>query len=483
MYVAGDFYLCIRTGELLGILIVMSLTWAQKRQMMYITGIVAFFLVVLFIIYFAYFYKQPTCFDGQQNGDEYGVDCGGGCERVCDSQVRDLTVVWAEALPVTQTTYNAVAYIENANTDFEARNLEYEFIFYGSGGVELDRRTGETFVPRNMRIAIFEEQVSGGSQSIVRTEFRFTHGPEWYVDSTPEPTFQIEEDDLEREETAPRVEALLTNTSVKTLYDIDAVSIVYDDFGTPIAASRSIIPRLGAGESQNVVYTWPRPFVVGERTCQVPVDVVLAVDRSGSMDDDGLEPPQPLTDVKNAARSFVEQLSNNDRVSVVSFANTATQDQSLTFDHGDVRQELSSVKIFTDGIQHTNVADGVQKGFDELRGGRATSTARHALVLLTDGVATRPVSPSGGDNTVYAEAQAMTISEKVRAGGYQLYTIGLGQNVNPDFLRNMATTPDHYFQAPSSDKLDEVYTKIASSICKLGPKVVEIIPRLPVDQY
>lgn len=460
----------------------MALTWAQKRQVIYITGIVTFFLIVLLVIYFTFFYNQPTCFDGVQNGDEAGIDCGGGCVRVCEDDTRRLTVVWAEALPVTGTTYNAVAYIENANADFEAENVDYEFVFYNSSGSEIERRTGTTFVPRSARIGIFEESVNGG-QAIARTEFRFTNTPEWYVDTDADPEFIVEDKVLSREETSPRVQARITNTSVKTLYDIDAVSVVYDDFGTPIAASRSVIERLGAGESRNLTYTWPEPYVVGEHTCAVPVDSVLVIDRSGSMDDDEANPPQPLTDVLNAGQVFVGNLSQNDKVGLVTFANTATADQLLTFNKDEINQKVENVEILTGPIQNTNVADGVRVAFETLSGGRATTTARHAIVLLTDGVATRPIPASGGENTAYAEEQALKEALKVHEAGYQLYTIGLGQKVNPEFLSKMATTPDHYFQAPSSDKLDGVYTEIASSICKLGPKVIEIIPRLPVEQY
>lgn len=461
----------------------MALTWAQKRKTMYISGIIIFFLLIALIIYFVFFYNKPTCFDGKQNGDEVGVDCGGNCERICDEQTRQLTVVWAEALSVAETRYNVVAYIENANVDYEVRNIDYEFTFYDATGREIGKRAGNTFVPRNMRIAIFEEGVDEGIP-IVRTEFTFTSKPEWYIDTTPDPQFRIEDKEISREETTPRVEGVIINMSSKTLRDIDAVSIIYDDFGTPIAASRSIVERLEAGESRRVIYTWPEPYAVGEKTCQVPVDAVLVVDRSGSMNDDQLDPPEPLTSVINAARLFVDRMSDNDKVGVVSFANTATNDQVTTFNHSDAKSKLSLIEILGGEIQNTNIRDGIRVATEELNGGRATSTARHAIILLTDGVATRPL-PSGSniENTEYAEDVALQESANVKKLGYQLYTIGLGSQVNPDFLRQISTTPDHFFEAPTSDSLSDVYTEIASSICKLGPKVIEIIPRLPAEEY
>ena len=79
-------------------------------------------LVVLTVVggaVFAYVWpivnQAPTCTDGKQNGDELGVDCGGGCVDFCSNQITMPTVLWSRAFPVTTNVYNATAYIENKN--------------------------------------------------------------------------------------------------------------------------------------------------------------------------------------------------------------------------------------------------------------------------------------------------------------------------------------------------------------------------------
>lgn len=464
----------------------MALSWARKRQVMYATGVFVFLVFLTVLIYFIFIFESATCFDGKHNGAELSIDKGGDCERLDGSQVRQLNILWAEALSVREGLYNAVAHIENANIDAEARNVDYRFTFYGPRDEVLQEKTGTTFFPRNQRIAVFVESVQS-SVPIVRSEFSFTSEPEWYIDVTPDPRFEVRDRDIEREDTMPRVIAKLENISVKTLYNIDAVAVVYDDFGNPIAASRTIVERLGAGETAPLTYTWPQPYMVGETACAVPVDAMLVVDRSGSMDDDGATPPQPLTDAKEASQTFVNQMGIDDRVGVVTFANTASQpiDSPLSFAHEKTREVLGNISILKGEIQNTNVYDGLRASIAELNTGRATTTARHVIVALTDGIATRPVAPAGSGmtNEAYATAQAIEQAHIAKSLGYQVYTIGLGASVEPDFLSALATTPEHYFQAPTSDKLDAIYKEIASSICKLGPKVIEIIPRLPADQY
>ena len=45
---------------------------------------------------------------------------------------------------------------------------------------------------------------------------------------------------------------------------------------------------------------------------------MLLLDRSGSMASLGFNPPQPLSDAKEAAVSFIKQLGSSDRVGIIS---------------------------------------------------------------------------------------------------------------------------------------------------------------------
>jgi hypothetical protein len=68
-----------------------------------------------------------------------------------------------------------------------------------------------------------------------------------------------------------------------------------------------------------------------------------------------------------------------------------------------------------------------------------------------------------------------TIAKK---NNIELYIIGLGDEVNKEFLQTLSTTPDHYFSAASAAEVSEIYKKIAVKICKVGPSVIEVIPRV-----
>jgi hypothetical protein len=73
--------------------------------------------------------------------------------------------------------------------------------------------------------------------------------------------------------------------------------------------------------------------------------------------------------------------------------------------------------------------------------------------LLTDGL------PNGSD-----EAAVVTEANITKSWGIVIYSIGLGSNVNTGLLRNISTSPDHYFEAPSTEELNAIYQQIAELI-------------------
>lgn len=238
------------------------MTWAFKRKFFYVSILLIFFGGFGFLISYPYFNKPPTCFDGKQNGDESGVDCGGSCVLACSFEVDNLSVVWSRAFPVVPGRYNAVAYVENQNVNTVIEKIKYRFRFADANNIYIGKREGETYVPPAGKFAIFEPALDLGSSVPVYTTFEFIENPVWIkVPENIVDQLQFSLDDIVLEESdTPHLSLKLKNNSLFIIPEVDVVTILYDELGNALNASRTYVELLGPEESVDLNFTWPLPF-------------------------------------------------------------------------------------------------------------------------------------------------------------------------------------------------------------------------------
>ena len=248
--------------------------------------------------------------------------------------------------------------------------------------------------------------------------------------------------------------------------------------------------------------------------CAQPADVVLIMDRSGSMDYTSrcdwwqlkcLNPPscssgynwventtynqnqswcnsknqsaphqsaylainpKKIAAAKEAANNFVGLMGPGDQSALVSYANSATLDKLLSNNHPATQTAINS--LAANGA--TDIGDAIKLGTNELLSIRANPQAVRAMVLLTDGLANKPNGPGYGEypaDVAYALAKAA----EAAAAGIKIFTIGLGTNgeINQTMLQNIATTTGgQYYNAPTQNDLQAIYSTIATRLCRFG---------------
>ncbi len=444
--------------------------WAFWRRVQYL---IAFFVLVFLIgwvLYYIYWNEDPTCSDGLMNGDERGIDCGGSCLIMCLSDVTQPNILWAESFKIVDGQYNAVAYIENRNRTIGTPRLPYTFKLYDDVGLIIERE-GVTALPINGVYPLFEGKILTGDRVPTKTKVEFGDDVIWLEGSAGSEQFSLLERNLIGVDSNPRLIARMRNDGLFEAQNIEIVVTIFDSNKRPLTASKTTVGYFAGRSDQDVIFTWPEPIATTLRSCEVPTDVILAIDLSGSMNNDGGTPPEPVTSVLNAAESFVKKLGEKDKSGIVTYATESSLIEQLTSENIRVSEVISNLSISPEEeAGGTNTGDAVKEVREEMSSLRHNENARKVAILLTDGLAN-----AGGDDP---ETYAVTESERLKDLNVTLFTIGLGSNVNADFLKTLASSNAHYYNASTISQLQSIYNKIKEDICEDGPTVIEVIPKV-----
>ncbi len=194
------------------------------------------------------------------------------------------------------------------------------------------------------------------------------------------------------------------------------------------------------GEGATAVITLVPP--VGAAAQGRPRDVVLVLDRSGSMDG------WKMVAARRAAARIVDTLGERDRFCVLAFDNDVETPKGLgqALVAGGDRNRFRAVE-FLSGITArggTELAGPLELAARLLAG---TDDRDRVLVLVTDG------QVGNEDEILRRLAPAL--------GGVRVFTLGIDQAVNAAFLRRLAAAGGGACElVESEDRLDEVMAKI-----------------------
>ncbi len=231
-------------------------SWSKRRKIMY-GGAVAIFLIgVIGIPTFRYFYQAPTCSDGKKNGDEKGIDCGGSCQRLCQSDFLAPDVAWTRFEELAPGLYNLATYIINPNTSGEAKDVPYQMSVYDSKGASIIETRSIVTLPPHRNTLAFQSAVSVGKRTPARVLFEFTSPPDWYRSSDTLSAISVVDKKYSEDETGSSLSVALKNSSPYAIGRISVYAILYDKDGNSLGFSKTILDEIPALGSVTAPFTW-----------------------------------------------------------------------------------------------------------------------------------------------------------------------------------------------------------------------------------
>jgi len=230
-----------------------------------------------------------------------------------------------------------------------------------------------------------------------------------------------------------------------------------------LKASKTITPS--SAKACNNLTIKIRLEGIGEPSlAPTPADIVLLIDRSGSMK--GVK----LADAKTAAKTFVDLQGSNNRAELISFAGSAIIEVQFTSMTADGKTTVKNAIDKLTSVDKTNIYEAIEKANSELET-KGRDNVLLVEILLTDG---RPTT----GNTKADDIIDLAVS--ANATGIRIYTIGLGTDVDANLLSSIANaTGGKYYFAPTSADLQAIYTEISLEISKIVGTSIKVREELP----
>lgn len=245
-------------------------SWRVRRKRTIISIIIL--IILAFSIYklYPYIFPKPTCFDHIQNGLEDGVDCGGGCQLICETAILPVEIKSVRAIETEKDLYDLVAIVQNKNNDKEPNDglMTYRFSIYDKAGtliksidINSELMLGQSFpvIIQNIPLTLAD---SGNSVSKVAVSV-LPDNKDWLKVSEvyTQNFFKVDSVDFKQDyNNISQLRVTLDNLTKANFKNIPIRVILKDKLGNIIAVNETILPSITPDGQADVVYTWRLPL-------------------------------------------------------------------------------------------------------------------------------------------------------------------------------------------------------------------------------
>lgn len=235
------------------------------RRIIAIIGFLVFFGVIGFLLYTTFFKAAPTCFDGKQNQNETGLDCGGSCTKQCVVRVdaEDLIAEEAAFVSVGDGSYDVLARVHNPNDIAGASSFRYTVALEDASGQVLSKKSGTSFILPQEEKYLFEFHLVAPSLP-TRAVIEFSDIVwERFEGYTEKPRISVVRQAYARITSGPGYGAATGLVINESPYDFRSLSVkvvLRDAARKPIAINMTEMQTMKSKEQRDFRLVWPSVF-------------------------------------------------------------------------------------------------------------------------------------------------------------------------------------------------------------------------------
>lgn len=228
-----------------------------KKQLIY--GLVFFGILFVLVAGPILFRSAPaeSCFDGIENQNESGIDCGGSCDALCPLGKKIEVIGKINAFYVAPGESSVLAKIRNTDPAVAAKRFRYTFDVYGKGGERIQTLHGQSFIYAQEIKYLLLPGVRAGVDEVERvdfnvTEFELAPSHEFRRPEITVPSFRTEIIQNHVEVTGD-----VTNQDEVNIPLVQVMAVFRGAFGQVFGASFTQIEDIRVGERRLFTILYP----------------------------------------------------------------------------------------------------------------------------------------------------------------------------------------------------------------------------------
>jgi len=183
---------------------------------------------------------------------------------------------------------------------------------------------------------------------------------------------------------------------------------------------------------------------INEGNRNATLSVSLLQDISGSMA--GLKDEQ----AKKASCNTLDSLNKGVEVGVIAFGQKARLISGLSYNFEKIKSQVRALSV--GGLTPLMGSLELSKEYHISK-----SKTKSVIVITTDGM------PTDAPNEEIIE-----LAEQIKSQGSKIITIGIGEEVQDEFLKKLASSPEDYHFAEAPDQIGRQFEKVVGTLRTLS---------------